>query len=147
MNASHTQPKVPTWFWILAALGLLWNVFGVFQFAQSVMATKESLIAMGMTDAQAELMKTYPLWMTIAFAVGTVGGLIGSGLLLLRKKMASTVFAISLVGYIILYIGDITEGVFEAMGTSQVVILTMVVFVAAGLLWMSRTFERKRSLT
>lgn len=35
------------------------------------------------------------------------------------------------------YLGDITEGVFAVLGTPQVVVLTLVVIIAAGLLWLS----------
>lgn len=146
MNTENSQMKIPSWFWVAASLGLIWNVFGVFQFVQSVMASKENLIAMGMTDTQAELMKGYPAWMTAAFAIGTFGGFIGTVFLLLRKKMATPIFVISLVGYVVLYIGDITEGVFAALGASQVIILTSVVIIAASLLWMSRAFERSGHL-
>ena len=45
---------------------------------------------------------------------------------------------LSLIAYVILYIGDITEGVFAALGASQVIILTFVVAVAAGLLWYAK---------
>ncbi len=146
MEIQSSHKTVPTWFWIVAGLGLLWNVFGVMQFLQSLSATKESLMTMGMTDAQAQTMSNYPVWMTVAFAVGTFGGLLGSILLLLKKKLATKVFVLSLIGYIVLYIGDITEGIFAAIGSSQVIILTAVVLIAAGLQWLSRTFERRNIL-
>lgn len=143
MKSQNSSVSVPVWFWIVAILGLAWNLFGVVQFVQSVVATEESLMAMGMTQVQAQTMKTYPMWMTIAFAVGTFAGLIGCLLLLLKKKLSSAVFVASLVGYIILYIGDITEGVFEVMGMQQVIILTTVVLVAIGLLLFSKYFKKQ----
>ncbi len=142
----ESQHKLPLWFWISAWFAVAWNVFGVVQFVHSVTATQESFVAMGMSEAQAQTMLSYPLWMTVGFAVGTFGGLLGSVLLLLRKKIATPVFAASLAGYVVLYIGDITEGVFEAIGASQVAILTSVVLIAAALLWLSRHLERRRQL-
>lgn len=141
-----TLKSVPKYFWVISTLGLVWNVFGLFQFIQSVIATQESLVAMGMTEVQAQTMAGYPIWMTIAFGVGTVGGLIGCILLLLRKKLALPIFITSLVGYIVLYIGDITEGVFEALGIQQVIILTTVVLVASALLWTAQYFKRQNVL-
>ena len=70
------------------------------------------------------------------------GGLLGSVLLMLRNRVATPVFAASLAGYVVLYIGDITEGIFAVMGPPQVVVLTAVVLIAAALLWSSRRFER-----
>ncbi len=60
-------------------------------------------------------------------------------LLLLKKRQSVLVFAVSLAGYVILYIGDITEGVFAAIGTSQVVILSLVVAIAAALFGLQGT--------
>lgn len=146
MENTQNKAKVPVWFWIVAGLGLMWNVFGVAQFVQSLLSTKDSLIAMGMTEVQAEVMKNYPIWMTVAFAVGTLGGTIANVFLLLRKKMATPLFAISLVGYIVLYIGDVTEGVFQALGMTQVIVLTIVVVIAAALLWMSKVSTERNVL-
>jgi hypothetical protein len=58
-------------------------------------------------------------------------------LLLLKKRQALAVFLASLLGYIALYVGDIVEGVFAALGTPQVIVLSVVVLVAALLLWLS----------
>jgi hypothetical protein len=130
----------PLWLWTAGGGGLAWNAYGVVQFAQSVRSTPVSLMAMGLDPAQAMTMTmtSYPLWMTAAFAVGVFGGLVGSALLLLRRRQAVGVFVASLIAYVALYIGDITEGVFAAMGASQVVVLTLVVLIAAGLLWAAR---------
>lgn len=141
-----TETKLPLWFWAAAGLGLAWNAFGLVQYWGSVTATQESLAASGMTAEQAIVMLTYPAWMTGAFAFGVFGGLAGCTLLLLRKKIATPVFLVSLLGYIALYIGDITEGVFAALGRPQVIVLTAVVLIAAALLLLSRYFERQGRL-
>ena len=134
----------PVWFWIAAGLGLAWNIFGLVQFAGSLTSTSDSLMEAGMTAEQAAVMKGYPIWMTIAFATGTLGGTIGCCLLLLRSKHATNVFWISLVAYLVLYIGDYTEGVFAAMGPPQVIILTIVVVIAGALLALSRFFDKAK---
>ena len=138
MTSTTNAAKTPVWFWVAAGLGLAWNVFGAVQFMGSLNATSETLQAQGMTPEQAAVMLGYPAWMTIAFAIGVFGGIIGCVLLLLRNKLAFPVFLASLLGYIVLYIGDITEGVFAALGTPQVVVLSLVVIIAAALLWLAR---------
>ncbi len=127
-------------------LGLAWNIFGVVQFLGSLSATPESLAATGLTPEQAAIMLGYPVWMTAAFAVGVLGGLVGCVLLLLKKRISVPVFVISLIGYIVFYVGDLTEGVFAAIGASQVAILSSVVIIAAALLWLSRHFAQKGAL-
>ena len=143
-NATMTQ-KVPVWFWVAAVLGLVWNVYGLVQFAGSLTQTEAGLVEGGLTAEQAAVMTGYPAWMTIVFAVGVVGGTIGCILLLLRNSLAEKVLMASLVGYVLLYVGDIVHGVFVAMGTPQVVVLTIVVAIAVALLWLS-LHARKHSL-
>lgn len=141
-----TSARLPLWFWIVSALGLAWNIFGAVQFIASLSATPESLQAQGLTAEQAAVMLGYPGWMTVVFAVGVFGGVLGCLLLLARKAAAVTVFAVSLAGYIALYIGDIVHGVFAAMGAPQVIILTVVVLIAAGLLWLALLFRARAAL-
>ena len=105
--------------WLAGGLGLIWNAYGIVQFMGSVSATQESLMAQGMTANQAAAMTGYPAWMTIAFAVGVFGGLIGALLLLMRKALAVPVFAGSLAGYAALFAGDVFHGVFAAMGAPR----------------------------
>ncbi len=137
-ESSRWPGGLPLWVWIVAILGLAWNAFGAVQFAGSLNATTDTLQAQGMTAEQAAVMLGYPAWMTVAFAIGVFGGLLGCVLLLLRQRFAVPVFVISLVAYLALYVGDIVHGVFAALGTPQVVVLTIVVLIAAGLLWVAR---------
>lgn len=130
--------RAPLWFLAASVGGIAWNVLGAVQFAGSVAATEDSLIASGLTADQAAVMTGYPGWMTLAFALGVFGGLAGSVLLLLRLRIAQPVLSVSLVAYVALWIGDAVHGVFAAMGMPQIVILTTVVAIAAALFLLSR---------
>lgn len=70
--------------------------------------------------------------MTLAFRVGTFVGLLGS-LLLTLGTPAQTVLAASFLAYVALRLGDLFHGVLAALGTPQVMILSLVVAIAAGL--------------
>jgi hypothetical protein len=129
--------RPPLWFIAMVVGGIAWNLFGAVQFAGAISATTESLIKGGLTAEQAAIMTGYPGWMTVAFALGVTGGLIGSILLALRLDLARLVLAVSLGAYCALWIGDAVHGVFAAMGTPQVIILTLVVAIAGGLLALS----------
>lgn len=147
LNANTNQGAVlPSWFWIAAILGLAWNVFGAYQYLMSVQATQESLVASGLTAEQAAVMLGYPAWMTGAFAIAVFGGIIGCVLLLLRKRLAVPVLGVSLAASVSLYIGDLINGVFAAMGAPQVIVLTIVVLIAAIMLWMARRFALNGAL-
>lgn len=132
-----TTDRLPLWTRIAAGLGIAWNLYGIEQFRTTVFAPVEHFVAMGMTPEQAALYAGLPAWMDLAFAVGVFGGLVGSVLLLFGRRRATPVLAVSLAAYCALYVGDITEGVFAALGTGQVVVLTVVVAIAAGLLALS----------
>lgn len=139
-----TIVRAPLWLIGVALGGIAWNLFGVVQFAGSVTATTESLVASGLTPRQAAVMTGYPAWMTLAFGLGVAGGLAGSVLLLLRHRFASRVLAASLAAYAALWIGDWVHGVFVAIGAPQVIILTVVVAIAASLFAASRHLGARR---
>jgi hypothetical protein len=129
---------------VAAVAGLGWNLFGLWQFAGSLRQTSESLMAAGMTAEQAEIYLALPGWMTVVFAVGVIGGTVGSVLLLLRRVAAVPVFALSLAGYIALFAGDLAYAVFAGL-PEQLVIITTVVLIAGALFALS-LFARKRGM-
>ena len=134
MNGQKILRTAPMWFWSALLLGLVWNIFGISQFLSKLQQTVGSLMGTGLTLQQAELYSALPFWMDAALATGVFGGTLGCILLLLRSQSAITVFALSLVAYLVLYIGDVTQGVFAALGAPQVAVLTVVVTIAEGLL-------------
>ena len=127
----------------IAALGAAWNLFGVYQWWGQFNASPAMLMGKGMTPEQATLYALLPWWMTLVFAVGVFGGLAGSLLLLAGRRVAVPVLWASLGGYLVLYAGDIALGVFAVFGTPQVVVLTIVVAIAVGLLALAVQMERR----
>ena len=132
MTLTPPVERLPAWLRATAALGILWNAYGVAQYASSWTQTPQSLMAAGMTAVQAEIYLGLPPWMGLVFA-----GLLGSVALALRRGIAVPVFALSLVGYICLFAGDVWYGVFTHI-PAQLAILAFVVVVAAGLLGAAR---------
>lgn len=138
MTTLTLKLPAPAWLWATAGLGLAWNAYGIVQFVASLSATPDGLMAQGLTEAQAAVMLGYPAWMTVAFAIGVFGGAVGCALLMMRSSLALPVFAVSLAAYVVLYAGAIAQGVFAALGAPQVIILSLVVLIAAGLLAVAR---------
>jgi hypothetical protein len=118
----------------LAAAGLLWNVYGIVQFAGTAFASRADLLAKGFSPPMADLYVSLPAWMTGAFALGIFGGAVGCLLLLLGRREAVAVLAVSLAGYVTLFLGDVALGVFALFGTAQVVVISATVIIAGGLL-------------
>lgn len=125
--------KAPRWLIAVSWTGLAWNLFGAFQFYRTVNASSESLLAQGLSPDQIRVMMGLPFWMDIAFGWGVLGGLLGCCLLIARRSIAQRVLLSSLLAYLVLFVGDVTEGVFAAFGAPQVVILSTVVLIAVGL--------------
>lgn len=137
--------KVALWVVLVAAFGAAWNIFGLIQLQDFVMQTRQSLMMKGMSPAAAEVYYGLPLWMKLAFALGSVGGLVGSILLLLRNRSAVAVFAASLFGYIALFAGDYAYGMFAVL-PGQAGILSLVVGIAVALLGAGLLANRQPAL-
>jgi len=122
--------------WPAAGFGVVWNGYGLTQFAGSFSQTRETLMAVGMSSVQADIYLALPAWISVAFGIGVIGGLLGAIALLLRRNAALIAFSASLMGYTMLFAGDVYYGVFAAI-PSKLAILAVVVLVAIALLWVS----------
>ncbi|MCZ8183908.1 MAG: hypothetical protein O9322_13120 [Beijerinckiaceae bacterium] len=143
-TARTLQASAPIWLPAAAGFGVVWNLYGAYQFAGSFFQTRESLVAIGMTASQAELYLSLPAWLSVVFAIGVLGGLAGSIALLMRRRIALPILAASLVGYVLLFGGDAYYGVFANIPT-QLVILAVVVAIAIALFAVS-VHAGKRSM-
>lgn len=143
MDVTVTKRSLPLGVRVLAVLGIAWNAFGVVQWSGQALATPATLIAKGMTPAQATLYAALPGWMTIVLAIGVFGGLGGALLLAVGRRAALTAFGMSLLGYVALFVGDIVEGVFAAFGLPHLIVLTIVVAIAAALLLLALYADRR----
>lgn len=86
----------PTWFWVAAALGLLWNMAGVAAFVAQMTMNLSTL-----PDAQRAFHQSTPLWATMAFAIAVAGGFLGCLALLFRKSLALPILVVSLIGVVV----------------------------------------------
>lgn len=81
--------RAPSWLRIVAALGLLWNLFGCLAYLQTVGAVgggDPSMTSAGM-----------PTWVIGSFAIATFGGALGALGLLMLKRWATPLLLISLL--------------------------------------------------
>lgn len=94
MNTTIT--KIPTWFWVISVILLLWNLMGVTSFVfHSIVMTGDALSELPKNEQA--LYREYPMWTHIVFAVAVFSGLLGSILLLAKNKIAKPLFVICLV--------------------------------------------------
>jgi len=121
-----TTNKPPVWFWIVAAIGLVWNAMGVNAYLQQAYDT-ESYRAM-YTPEKLEVAANMPAWLTAAFAIAVFSGALGCIALLLRKSIANSLLLLSLVAVIVQMGYLITQGHADNM------IMTIMIIVFAILL-------------
>jgi hypothetical protein len=91
--------KPPIWFWILSVLALIWNAMGVNQYLQQAYNTESFRVLY--TSEQLTLMDSTPAWATASFAIAVFSSVLACVLLLLRKKLAKTVFLIALIAIVV----------------------------------------------
>jgi hypothetical protein len=127
--------KPPIWFWIVSALALIWNAMGVNAYLQQAYNTEGHQAQY--TTEQLDMISNQPSWFTAAFALAVFGGAIGCLLLLLRKRLASTVLLISFVA-IIIQMSYITFSLKMAD-----MMTPMIVVVGALLVWLSKIATKK----
>ena len=139
----NTYNKPTKGYWIIAAIALLWNIMGTFQFL-SATVLKEMLYST-LTDAQIALFENLPSWYLIVFGIAVVTGVLGSLSLLFRKKMAILFFTISAIAVTIqMAYWVFATDVIEVYGTADAVTMPVIVVITAiVLLFYSKTVARK----
>jgi hypothetical protein len=127
--------RVPAWLRLVAALGLLWNLFGVYQYLMTVGVV-------GGADANA--VHAMPAWTTGAFAVAVFGGTLGCLGLLMLKRWAKPLLLVSLLGVLAMDLWlFVLSGLRAAMPPAEMGVQAAVVVVAVFLLWLAVSADRK----
>lgn len=84
--------KPPTSFWLIAIFAILWNIIEIYLSSFEIDFLEKNL-----TAEEFENMQSIPLWYIIVFLVALFSETLGSFLLLMRQKIASKFFAMSLI--------------------------------------------------
>jgi len=92
------QNKSTMLFKAVSIIAILWNLLGVMAYLGQVYTTPEMLSAMPKADQN--YFNNMPAWVTGAFAIAVFAGFLASILLLLKKKISISLFAISLAAII-----------------------------------------------
>jgi hypothetical protein len=138
----QTKSAVPAWYWVIAAVALLWNLMGCAFFAMELFA-QEALMET-MTEAQRAWARSVPGWIYFVYGVAVTTGVLGSIGLFLRKSWATMMFTICLVAVIVQMVYTmLIGGGLQAMGPSGLIMPALVIVIAAALLWFS-SFARRR---
>lgn len=135
--------ELPTSFWIIGGVFLLWNFFGLMIYYDQVTMPPE-VLADNFNAAQQAFLENMPLWATSAYAIAVTAGVIASLLLLVRNGLALPVFIVSLAGVLIQDLNSfvLSDGL-GVWGSSALYLPTLVILLCIIEIWYSRRAKAK----
>lgn len=138
MNEDSAKISPPVWFWVIAVIALLWFLMDMSAFFMRVLMTDDIIKAM--PENQQHLYRNMPLWVNIVFAGEVFGGALGCAGLLLRKKWALPLFAVSILGVLsqTFYVYFLSDAI-SAMGTPAVVMPLVAILIGIGMIVLAKT--------
>lgn len=123
------KPRIS--YWMVAGLGLVWNLMGCMNF----LSQSNPEVVAQMPEAYQALISARAAWATVAFGIAVFAGAVGCILLLLRRRVAIQLLMFSLIGVVL----TLVDAVLSVGLNPQVLIGTGASLVVAGLLfWMAR---------
>jgi hypothetical protein len=122
--------------WAVGVLSLLWNAVGAFDFCMTESRNADYL--KGFTPAQIEFFHGFPFWVVAAWGIAVWGGVLGSVLLLARRRAAVPVFLVSLLAMVLTAVHNylLSDWLKVAGGGVGPLIFSAVIFVICLVLWL-----------
>jgi len=134
MNTTNSKPSAS--FWAISIIALLWNLMGVNQYI--LMAYKSESIRTGLSAEKLALIDATPVWSTAAFATAVFAGALGCIVLLLRKKLANTLFLVSFFGIIIQNIDAFMRFKISEFTGAEITFTLLIPLIGLFLIWYSK---------
>jgi len=127
----------PRWFLPTAIVALLWNLLGCMAYLADMRMTAAQIAEL--PPVQQQMLAMRPGWAVAAYALAVWGGALGSLGLVLRKRWALPVLIVSLLAIVVQdYALFVLADAVSAMGIVPLVLQTLVLLIAVGLVLMAR---------
>ncbi len=141
---AHATPRH---LWVVGVIAVLWNAFGAMDYVMT--QTQNEGYMSSFTPEQLEFFYGFPPWVVAAWAIAVWGGVVGSVLLLVRKRFAVQAFLASLIGMVITTFQNyVLSNGLEVAGGLFYIVFTAVIFLAAVLLLLyARAMQERGVLT
>lgn len=134
-DQTSSNGRTPWHLWVVGALSLLWNAVGAFDYLMT--QTRNEGYMSSFTPEQLEYFYGFPSWVVAFWALAVWGGVLGSVLLLLRKKLAVGVFLVSFVSMVVTTIHNfVLSNGLEVIGDPFDLVFSGLIFVFALLLYL-----------
>ncbi len=127
------MPRPNIWFWIVGALAVLWNGFGLYDLLMTMRADQAYLA--DFTEEQVAYWLDLPTWRFVLWAGGAGLGLLGSVLFLLRRAAAVPLLTIAPIAMVIGLIADGLGGGLAIYGIGGIAASLVVLGIAIFFAW------------
>ncbi|MDH4036041.1 MAG: hypothetical protein OEX18_13870 [Candidatus Krumholzibacteria bacterium] len=134
--------STPRHLWIIGIVGLLWNIMGVVDYLMT--QTRNETYMAKFSAEELEYFYGLPAWVVSTWALAVWGGLLGTVLLLMRRKLAVHVFLVSLLCVVVTAIQNygLSEGM-EIMGATGMIFTVVIFAIALGLYLYAKKMARR----
>ena len=133
---SDTASAKAAWhFWLIAALSLLWNGFGGYDYVMTRQRNLDYLGQMGSAQDLLAWIDGFPMWVQVLWPVGIWASVLGSVLLLARSRHAVAAFVVSLVGAIGSFAGQLLDAPSASLDTTANAVMPVVIVVLIVAQW------------
>lgn len=129
-----SRPATPRHVRIVGVIALLWNLMGAVDYVMT--QTRNEAYMAKFTQAQLDYFYGFPAWAVFFWALAVWGSVAGSVLLLMRRRFAVPVLAVSFVSMVIttVYNYALSDGM-AVMGAGALGFAAVIFVIALGL-WM-----------
>ena len=136
------RARTPIHLWVVGIVTLLWNAMGALDYVMT--QTRNEAYMKAFTPEQLAYFYGFPAWVIAFWALAVWGGVLGAVLLLMRRKLAVTVFLISFLCMVVTSIHNYAiAGGGEIMGSTGLFFSVVIFVVALGLILYARKMARK----
>jgi hypothetical protein len=133
-DSAARSVKAPWHVWVVGVSSVLWNSVGATDFVMTQTRNKAYMSAF--TTAQLDYYFHIPPWAVATWGIAVWGGVLGSILILLRRRLAALLFAASTVCMVLTDFNSfvLSDGL-RVMGGAGALVFAAVIFVIGLLLW------------
>lgn len=144
-DTATTQQDTPRHLWVVGILGLLWSSMGAFDYLMT--QTQNESYMTQFTPEQLEFFYGFPTWVVAFWALAVWGGVAGTILLLLRKRLAVHALMASFLAMVVTSIHNfgLSNGA-EVMGGIGLVFSVLIFVFALGLWLYARAMAERGAL-
>lgn len=130
---------------IISYAAIAWNFLGLLSFIMQQLMTDEMLKKL--PQAEQDLYSNLPAWYTISYGMAVIFGFLGSVFLLLRKKISTTLYLLSLIGVLTqTFYMFFMSNTFAVYGYSSAILPLFIVVLAIFLYAYSKRLLQERYL-